>query len=370
LIAGGLLARSLGNMGKVNPGFEVERLVTFRMNATLSGYEPTTAPEAYLRLRDKLSALPGVRATGVAQVALLSDMNMGGGMKIEGCKAVDQYGNIETLINSVDAGYFRALQLPLLAGREFSAADHRQAPLVVVVNRKLERMCFGDESAVGRWMSQGSRRRQIVGVVKDSMHSTLRHEIGPFVYFPMTQANRVTNAFFYLRTAMPEAAVIGAAQRAVREFDANLAMLEPRTMREQINETAYNERLSAFLSAVFALLAVVLAAVGLYGVLAFMVTCRTREIGIRIALGAESRRVEWLVLREVLVLVGIGLAAGLPAAFALARVMKSLLYGLEPSDPAVFAGATALLVMAALAAGYWPARRAARVSPITALRYD
>ena len=370
LIAGGLLARSLGNIARVNPGFEIERLVTFRMNATLSGYPPEKAPEAYFRLRDKLAAMPGVRAVGAAQVAVLSDMNMGTGMKIDGCKAVDRYGRIEMLVNSVDAGYFRAMQIPLRDGREFHSGDHVKSQPVVIVNETLTRQCFGNQPAVGRWVTQEGKKRLIVGVVKDSLHSTLRQAAEPFIYFPMSQAPRMTYVFYYLRTAMPEAAVTGATQRVVREFDSNLAVLEPRTMREQINETVVNERMSAFLSAVFALLAVVLAAVGLYGVLAFMVTSRTREIGIRIALGAEPRRVEWMVLREVLLLAGLSLAAGLPAAFALAQVMKSLLFGVSVNDPLVFAGATALLLTAALAAGYWPARRASRISPLRALRYD
>ena len=370
LVAGGLLARSLANLGQVSPGFDVERLVTFRMDATLSGYKPADAPGTYLRLRDQLAALPGVRAAGVAQVAVLADSNAGGGVRIDGCKNTDRYGNIEVLVNRIDPGYLATIGAPLREGRGFTDGDAAETSPVAIVNESLQRTCFPDSSPLGHTIRQGNKAYQIVGVVPDTRHSTVRVQAGPFVYLPLRQARQMSDASFYLRTTQAGAGVIGEAERVVRAFDPNLAVLEARTMREQINETIYNERLSAFLSVVFALLAVTLAAIGLYGVLAFLVTCRTREIGIRLALGAGQARVEWMVLREVLLLAGAGLVAGLPAAWALARVMRSLLFGLEPGDPLVFASAALLLLGTALFAGYWPARQAARVDPMRALRYD
>jgi len=372
LVAGGLLARGLANLGQQSPGFEVDRLLTFRMDATLSGYTPEASRETYLRLRDRLAAMPGVREAGVSLLPVLADRGWAGSVRVPGCLKSSKNGQLNVGFNGIDTGFLRLLDMPV-NGRNFAISDAAKTTPVVIVNESLARACYGDVSPVGRSIGLGRRNLNatIVGVVKDARLNSIREKPAPFVYLPITQAApRITEAAFYLRTAMPETAVIGAAQKVVRDFDANLAVLDPRTMREQINETIVNERLSAVLSLAFALLAVALAAIGLYGVLAFMVTRRTREIGVRLALGARPREVEWLVLREVMLLAGVGLAIGLPVAWGLARAMRSLLYGLEPSDPLVFAGAALLLLLCAFAAGYWPARRASHIDPMVALRYD
>lgn len=373
LVAGGLLARSLANLGRQSPGFEVERLVTFSMDASLSGYSPDATLPIYRRIRERLSALPGVRQASVARLPILADRTWSGTVRVEGCAKADRYQQLQVVFNGIDPAFLPTLGVSV-AGRQLTESDDQaQAAPVALVNEAFARACYGGNSALGRTLGVGRRKPKastIVGVVPDARVTSIRQDAVPLVYLPLGQAPALTRAHFYLRTAMPEAAVIGAAQRVVREIDGNLAVLEPQTLREQINETIVNERLSAFLSLVFALLAVTLAAVGLYGVLAFLVARRTREIGVRLALGAGARNVEWLVLREVLLLAGAGLAVGLPVAWALAKVMKSLLYGLEPGDPLVFGGAMALLAASAFVAGYWPARRASRIDPMVALRYD
>lgn len=372
LIAGGLLARGLTKIGSVHPGFEVERLVSFRMDALLSGYEPKSAPAAYEQLRDRLAAIPGVRDAGIARMPVLADRTWSSTIEAEGCLKANKKNELSVSLNSVDHGFQRLMGIPLRDGRMFDQRDRAKDAATVMVNESFARACWGTASAVGRTIGLGRKRTPttIVGVLGDARLNVIRDRPVPFVYLPLGQGPGLTDVTFYLRTALPEAAVLGAAERVVRGFDSNLAMLEPRTMREQINETVANERLSAFLATVFALLAVTLAAVGLYGVLAFMVTSRTREIGVRLALGAGSGSVQWLVLKEVLALAGLGLLLGLPAAMLLARVMESLLFGVTPYDPYVFTGATLVLLAAAFLAGYWPARRASRVDPMTALRYD
>jgi predicted lysophospholipase L1 biosynthesis ABC-type transport system permease subunit len=243
---------------------------------------------------------------------------------------------------------------------------------VAIVNEKLAHACFKDRSAVGRTLALGSRRRlvTIVGVVPDARLNTIREQPGPYVYIPIEQAPSMTEASFYVKTDLPVDAATAELQRAVRAFDPTLALAAVGGVREQIDETLVNERLSGFLAMAFAGVAMGLAVVGLYGVLAFMVTRRLPEIGVRVALGATWQSVTWLVEREVLVLAGLGLAMGLPAAWLLSGTMRSMLYGLAPNDPRVYAGAVVLLLIAALAAGFGPSRRAARVDPVRVLRYE
>jgi predicted permease len=271
--------------------------------------------------------------------------------------------------------------IPVVLGREFTARDGADAPLVAVVNETFARYYFGDENPIGRrfgWRSlENPGAIEIVGVVKDSLHGTMRegstpdNEVRRFVYTPLQQGTEVTGMSVYVRGEPGrEADLIERLRDTVRQRDAGLPIYGVATMARTIDDAVLTERMLAVLSAAFGALATLLAAVGLYGLMSYTVLRRTREIGIRIALGAERSAVVWLVLREVAVLLAVGLGIGVPAAIALSQVVSSQLVGLSPRDPATLAGAAVVLAVVGAAAGYLPARRAAAVEPVRALRYE
>ena len=369
LVAGALLAASLANLGRQSPGFDVENLMSFRLDAALSGYKAGDIDAVYARLRDKMAALPAVRDVGLARVPVLADRSWTGTAKLTECAIADHRGELPAIYNGVDAGFQRLIGAPK-EGRNFTAADTAKSPKVAIVNEAFARGCFKDRSAVGRTVTVGRTSVTIVGVVPDARLQVIRNQAAPLMHFPIEQVPFFTEMTFYVRSQLPPEAMTAQLQRAVREVDPTLALTEFITVRQQINDTLFTERLGGFLAVAFAGVAVGLAVLGLYGVLAFMVTRRLPEIGVRVALGATWQSVTWLVEREVLVLAGLGLAMGLPAAWLLSGTMRSWLYGLAPNDPRVFACAVVLLLAAALAAGFGPSRRAARVDPVRVLRYE
>jgi predicted permease len=276
-------------------------------------------------------------------------------------------------VNAVGPGYFATLAIPLLAGREFDGRDDAGAPKVAIVNEKFARYFFGQASPLGRrfGFSRGtSTDIEIVGLVRDGKATTLRDEIARFVYLPYRQRESLDQATFYVRTAQDEGVVAASVREAVSRADAQLPVFGLLTMSAQVSESLFIERMIAALSAAFGLLATLLAAVGLYDVMSFAVARRTREIGIRMALGAQRRRVLGLVMGEVTLVAGIGLAIGLPGSVALGMLLSSQLFGISPADPLTLGLATATLAGVALLAGFLPARRATLVDPMTALRYE
>lgn len=277
--------------------------------------------------------------------------------------------------NYVAPGFFSTLGIPLLAGRDIGPNDLLEAPKVAVVNETFAHYFFKDESPIGRRFGYGRREEsgfdvEIVGVVKDGKSATLREEAQRFVYVPYMQEESTGGLTFYVRSTLDPDALAGRLRAAVRRVDAALPVTDLKTMSTQIGQSLFVERMVAALSAAFGLLATVLAAIGLYGVMSYAVTMRTREIGLRVALGADRRAVLTLVLRDVAFLTAVGVLIGLPGGYGLGRLVESQLFGLTARDPLTFLLATATLLATAFVAGLVPAARAARVDPMTALRYE
>jgi len=304
---------------------------------------------------------------------MLANNDWENGLTIEGYHATAGE-DMTTWYNGVTPGYFDALGMHRLAGRGFTAKDVANAPLVAVVNASFAKHYFGDAPAVGHRIGQGTdpgtpTKIEIVGVVNDTRYENLRTEIHR-EYFLCALQRPAFGMVVYARTEREPESAFHSIRATVREMDPNMPIVEMKTFQHQLDESLVTERMIATLSAVFGVLATVLAIIGLYGVMAYMVARRSREIGIRMALGAQTGTVVWLVMREVLVLVFAGVVVGLPAAYGLTRLIQTQLYGVAPNDPLSMMSATLLLSMVALMAGYIPARRAAGFDPVRVLRHD
>ena len=322
-------------------------------------------------MEERLRGVPGVRSTGLAQVTVFAGNDWENGITIQGYRAKPGE-DMSPWFNSVSPGYFETLGVHLLDGRGFTAKDDTEAPKVAIVNAAFVKHFFGDAPAVGRRIGQGidpgtPTDIEIIGVINDTHYETLRQEVPRQVFLSAWQRDFYGMAVYVCTEREPESA-FHAVRAAVRELDPNLPIIDKKTFEHQIDESLVTERMIATLSAAFGILATVLAVIGLYGVRAYMVARRAREIGIRMALGVQTGSVVWLVMREVLVLVFAGVIVGLPAAYGLTRLIQAQLYGVEPNDPASMAAATLLLSVVALMAGYIPARRAAGFDPAGVLR--
>jgi predicted permease len=372
LVGAGLFSRSLLNLRNLDPGFKAESVVTFAVNPSLNGYDDARKNALFQQLQDEIAAEPGVRAVSMAELGLLTGNDSSSTVRVEGYLSKEGE-NMNPNFNGVGTGFFEALGIPLLRGREFLDRDAAGAPKVAVVNEVFARYFFGEQDAVGRHFYMGRQDDQeftIVGLVRDGKAMQLKEQPRRMVYLPYAQETDVGDMTFYVRTQAEPAALGTRLRRIVASVDANLPVTGLKTLLAQIAESLFVERLVAGLSAAFGLLATLLAALGLYGVMSYAVTRRTREIGIRMALGAERGAVLGLVLREVGILAGLGILIGLPSGYALGRIIESQLFGLTARDPLTFAVATLALVLSAFLAGYLPASRAARVDPMVALRYE
>jgi predicted permease len=373
LIGAGLFVRSLANLHSLDPGFRTANLIQFSVSPPLVGYDLQGTRAFFKRLEERLPAIPGVTSAGLASMAVLSNNEWDNGITIEGYHAKPGE-DLDPHFNAVSPGYFDTLGIKLLAGRFFTSRDAVDAPKVAVVNASFAKRYFGDGVAVGRRFGLGTDPGtkidiEIAGVVADTRYESLRDEIPREVYLCNPQWPQF-GMVAYVRTSRELAASFGAIRAAVRELDPNLPVYNLKTLERQLDESLIAERLIATLSTAFGILATALAILGLYGVMAYMVTRRAREIGIRMALGAAAGSVLWLVMREVLVLVAAGIGAGLPLAWGLTRLIQAELYGVTPNDPLSMALATLLLAAVALLAGYVPARRAAGYDPVRVLRYE
>lgn len=375
VVGAGLFARTLGNLRAVNPGLDPRPLLTFSLDPSLAGYDTARARDLILRLRDQLAVLPGVLSASAADVAVLTDSSSRSSVWVSGYQErPGERAVAET--NFVTSDHFATLGIGLLRGRPIDARDAQGAAAVAVVNQAFVRQFFADRDALGGRFGFGGEGEgapiEIVGVAQDGRLRSLRDEIRPAVYLPRAQQGDDAggNVTFYLRAAGAPTALAASVRALVRAADTRLPVNELRTMSEVVERSLVLERLTAGLSTAFGLLATLLAAIGLYAVLAFGVARRTREIGVRMALGAERRAVVTLVLRDVLRLAGLGVGIGLPAAIVLGRVVESQLYGLRAADPLTLAGAVVLLGTIVTLSAYLPARQAVRVDPIQALRTE
>jgi predicted permease len=371
LISAGLFMKSLVNVTRVDLGVQVDHVITFAISPVQSGYDTTRSAILFGRVEEALAALPGVNGVTSGMVPLLAGDNWGSDVQVQGFPKGPDVDN-NSRFNEIGSGYFATLGVPIMAGREFTAADHLGSSKVAMVNQAFARKFNLGQDAVGKFMSAGSDSldTQIVGVVRDAKYSDVKDSIPPVFYFPWRQDAGVGSMYFYVRTSLPPAQLLALIPPLIKSLEPVLPVEELKTMPQQIRENVFLDRMISILSAAFAALATLLAAVGLYGVLAYTVAQRTREIGVRMALGADGRHVRAMVMRQVAVLIAIGLGVGLAGALALGRAAGSLLYGLQGHDPVVFVLGAILLALVGFGAGYLPARRASRVDPMQALRYE
>jgi predicted permease len=371
LVAGaGLFVRSLYNLRSINPGFVPDQLIQLRVDAALNGYGGPQALELASRLRQELMAIAGVTTVAAATVPAMMNGFGFQTVRVQGYEPAAGE-EMNSMINSVGPGYFETLGVPLVQGRDFTDTDVDGGPRVAVINESMANRFWKGENPIGRRFSRQSETGseiEVVGVVRDSRFANLRDAVRMSYYIPLTQSGPLNGFVFYARHGAADAAIAPAVRQAVARVDPRLPVYDFRTMESQIAESMYIERLVSSLSALFGILALGLAAVGLYGVMSHAVVQRRREIGIRMALGAERLSVLRQVLQQVLVLAVVGVLIGLPAALGAGQLIESLLFGLAPTDPATIAAAAVVLIGVAALAGYVPAIRAMRVDPVVALR--
>jgi predicted permease len=371
LAAAGLFARSLYNLNAVDTGFSVDNLLTFSIDPTLSGYDHPRSLAFFEQSQEAIAALGNVRAVSMSEMGAFNGNEWGITVHVDGYTAKEDE-DMNVSVDGVGPNYFGTMGVALVNGREFKPSDTIGTPKVAIINETMARYFFGDGSAIGRRLGIGRNTAsdiEIVGVVKDMRTLDLNSKPKRFMYFPYRQDDSLTQLTFVVRVAGGSDAA-GSIRQAVQRIDPNLPIYETKTMTRQISESLYIERMVAALSVAFGGLATLLAAIGLYGVMSYAVARRTREIGIRMALGAERVSVVWLVLKEVAVLSVSGVAVGLLGAFYLSRKVESQLFGLSANDPATLGGAVLLLLVVALLAGLVPARRATTIDPIVALRAE
>jgi predicted permease len=376
LVAGaGMLVRSLQKLQDVNPGFDQDHVLLASPDPTLIGYRGDRLVNFYRQVTLATSALPGVRSVSLSALPPLTRAKWRTGIFVQG-HIPGAHEKTTAQMNFIGPKFFHTLGIPLLQGRDFTPQDNALAPKVAIINEVMARFYFGSQPAVGRrlsFVSPQSAEIEIVGVASNTKYNSLREATPHMVYVPYLQTPPASLAYgmnLEIHTSGNPDAAIGMVRQAIREIDNNMPILGFTTLAQTVSQSLAQERLVAELSILFGILALVLASVGLYGVMAYNVARRAGEIGIRMALGARRTQVLGMVLREALELVAIGAALGIPMAIAFASLISSQLYGISPADPLVILASAVIFAGIALIASYIPARRAAKVDPMVALRYE
>jgi predicted permease len=373
VVSAGFFLRTLLNLDRIKPGFDPHNLILFDIRPPLKLYSGEKQLFLFRQLTERLAAEPGVESVSLTSVPPLGNSYDSDDFTPEGAKPQTGAGVNEATVGD---GYFATLRVPIMAGRGFTPADTETSPRVAVVNQALARAYFANQNPIGKTFATSDMKDnkliyRIVGISADTRYASLREEPPPVFYLDYRQAPEVDwGMTFAVRTSVPREAITPLLRRAIQAVDPNLPLVDVRTQQEQIDQLLTNERIFAHLTVAFGVLALALASIGIYGILAYSVSRRTNEIGIRMALGARADQVTRMVLSEAGWMTVIGIPVGLGAALALGRVVTSMLYGLKSWDPATLAGAAAVLVLVALAASWIPARRAAAIDPMKALRHE
>jgi predicted permease len=385
LVGAGLFVRTLLNLQRVDPGFNTQNLLLFDIQPGLIGYKDEKLRQLYQQISERVEAVPGVQAVTFSRLPLLSQSSSSSSVFLrEALSATpDSEGRItpsgEGYRHIVRENFLEAMGIPLLYGRTFRPQDDTTSPRVVVVNQSFANKFFPNENAVGKRFTNDTSKPdelEIIGICRDAKYTSQREEVPPTVYSSYRQERPLQNATFEVRTASDPTTIVATVREAVRGIDSNLPVANVKTQIEQADETLRMERLFAKLLTLFALLAQQLAAIGLFGVLAYTVSQRTHEIGIRMALGADRASVLRMIVRQGMTLAVLGVILGLVGAYVLTKYLESwielskMLFGVKVSDPLTYGVIAVLLTIVALIACYIPARRATKVDPLVALRYE
>jgi predicted permease len=374
LVPAGLFAKSLFNVSRVDLGLKPDHLVLFSIAPELNSYTTERTRQLFERMEDELAAVPGVTGVVAATVPVIAGNNWSNSLVVEGFAAGPDT-DTNASFNAIGPGYFKTMGMALMAGREFTRADAQNAPKVAIINQAFARKFNLGDNPLGKHVGLGGGPGtktdiEIVGMVRDAKYSDVKQQVPPQYFMPFRQQERLGDAYFYVRTSTPPEQMLATIPIVMRKLDASLPINDIKTMETQVRENVSQDRIISTLSLAFALLATVLAAIGLYGMLAYTVAQRTREFGLRMALGADGGAVRGMVMKQVARMAIVGGAIGMVIATGVGQLAKSLLFEMEGYDPLVLTAATFALALVAVGAGFIPALRASKIDPMTALRYE
>ena len=373
--AAGAFAQSLFNAKHTDLGLRTDHMLEFSITPGILGYDDARGKALFRSLDERFAAIPGVRSVGSAAERLMDYSDRGSNVDVEG-EPAEERGTKHVLRNAIGPGHFSNMGIPLLEGREFTRADLLGSPKVAIVNETFAKTFFPKGNPIGHHLRFGHSSDhvpdiEIVAVVKNSHHEGVKdEEIKPFVYVPYDQDENIGQLTYYVRTSQDPTLISSAVRSVVNDLDSSLPVTGMRTFEAQIDRQLANDRLIAYLSEIFGGLAALLAAIGIYGLLSYGVTQRTREIGVRMALGADIKSIGRMILTEMSWLLLIGIVIGLALTYGLGKLLNSMLYGVKAFEPATVGISLFFMALVALAAAYIPARRATRVDPLVALRYE